>query len=76
MTLTHTITTATTDLSIQVEYDSQTGTVERIKKVFITSNGKTTNVTGMMVINFENDLNKIVDGVDWREICNQEKMTA
>jgi hypothetical protein len=72
MTLSHTITTATTDLTIQVEYDRQTDTVERIKKVFM--NG--TNVTGMMVMNFENDLNKIVDTVEWRDICNQEKMTA
>lgn len=76
MTLTTTIQTATTELIIAVDYNSQTGEAERIISTKLLHAGKLINITGLMVTHFDNDLNKLIDSVEWREVANKELTEA
>lgn len=76
MTLTHTIQTATTELIVTVEYDKFFNLVDRIISTKLLHQGKLINITGLMVKHFDNDLNKLIDNVDWREVANKELTEA
>lgn len=76
MTLSTTISTATTDLIITVDYNSQTGEADRIISAKLLHEGKLINITGLLVTHFDNDLNKLIDEVEWREVANKELTEA
>lgn len=68
MLLTHSITHKGQLLEISVYYTALTNNVTEIKSIWIHSMGGKLPVTGIMMQLFETEINKIIDGVDWREI--------
>lgn len=68
MLLTHSITHKGQLLEISVYYTALTNNVTEIKSIWIHSMGGKLPVTGIMMHLFETEINKIIDGVDWREI--------
>jgi hypothetical protein len=55
-------------IEISVYYAPLTNTVTEIKSTWIHSMGGKLPVTGVMMKLFETQINKLIDGVDWREI--------
>lgn len=68
MLLTHSIAHKGQLLEISVYYTPSTNNVTEIKSIWIHSMGGKIPVTGIMMHLFESEINKIIDGVDWREI--------
>lgn len=68
MLLTHSIAHKGQLLEISVYYTALTNNVTEIKSIWIHSMGCKLPVTGIMMHLFETEINKIIDGVDWREI--------
>lgn len=68
MLLTHSITHKGQLLEISVYYTALTNNVTELKSIWIHSLGGKLPVTGIMMHLFKTEINKIVDGVDWREI--------
>lgn len=68
MLLTHSITHKGQILEISVYYTALTNNITEIKSIWIHSMGGKMPATGIMMHLFETEINKIIDGVDWREI--------
>lgn len=68
MLLTHSIAHKGQLLEISVYYTLLTNNVTEIKSIWIHSMGGKLPVTGIMMHLFETEINKVIDGVDWREI--------
>ena len=72
MTLSTTITAEGIELDIKVDYNEADNTVDEIISCKV--NGG--NITALLVIHFEPCLNKIIDGIDWREVSRAELVSA
>ncbi len=68
MLLTKAFTHNNQTIEISVYYAPLSNTVTEIKSIWIHSMGGKLPVTGIMMHLFEPAINKIIDGVDWREI--------
>lgn len=68
MLLTHSITHKGQILKISVYYAPSSNNVTEIKSIWVHSMGGKLPVTGIMMHLFETEINKIIDGIDWREI--------
>ena len=68
MLLTHSITHKGQIFEISVYYTPLTNTVAQIKSIWIHSMGKKLPASEILMHLFEPEINKIIDGVDWREI--------
>lgn len=73
MKLTHYLKEGEMSLRITVDFDPHHRVVEEVKSIYAVEYGNLTDITDLLHEYFSNDLDKLLEKIDWMQYVNEEK---